>query len=129
MGYLSFTPDPGDDLMELPEDCGSGCSLTLRDSTGNSSGPTAFEFPNDLSASVTSSAVGSSLRACAVGCWGTFAAMSGFRFSEFAFNRVLKNRAHLTRICLGSRSGAPSPSQIYCESTFRVSSIRKILRR
>ena len=64
-----------------------------------------------------------------MGYWGTFAAMSGLRLSDFAFNRGLKNRARLPRIWLGSRRKAPSSSRMYCELTFRVSSIRKDLRR
>ena len=62
-----------------------------------------------------------------MGYWGTFAAMSGLRLSDFAFNRGLKNRARLPRIWLGSRRKAPSSSRMYCELTFRVSSIRKDL--
>ena len=55
--------------------------------------------------------------------------MSSLSLSDFELRRVPKNRAHLPRTSSGSRSIMPSSSRMYCELTFRVSSMFRNLHR
>ena len=57
------------------------------------------------------------------GHWGSPSMMASLRLSDFALRRVPKNRAHLPRTSSGSRSILPSSPLMYCELTFRVSSM------
>ena len=75
------------------------------------------------------SPVGSTPRACVVGHWGSPSMMSSLSLSDFELKRVDKNRAHLPRTSLGSRSIMPSSSRMYCELTSRVSSMFRDLKR
>ena len=55
--------------------------------------------------------------------------MSGLSLSDFDFRRVPKNRDHLLRTSPGSDNIMPSLSQMYCELTFRASSMFRDLER
>ena len=97
-------------------------SPSFSNSTGRSSGPTAFAFAIALIFVAISSSVGAIPRALATGCCGSLFGMSGFNMSDFAFSSKRKNRTHLSRIRLLSRSRLSSSSRTYCDSTFLISS-------
>ena len=73
--------------------------------------------------------VGSTPKACVICYWGTLSMMSGLSLSDFDFRRVPKNHDHLPRTCPGSNNIMPSLSQMYCELTFRASSMFRDLKR
>ena len=101
---------------------GSWFNSGLRSSTESSSGPAAFGFSINVKATINSFSVVSTPRACVTGHWGGFDDIES-ELVIVCVEKSAKEPRPPSEDKPGSGSILNSSSRIYCELTFRVSSI------